>query len=70
MKSNYNFDNIRKGNIFYIPKTDFKKRIVVIDYDISYVYCIDLNKQYNSMINMAHIKRISYGELNNEWILE
>ena len=70
MKNKYNFENIKKGDIFVMPKTNFKNRIVVIDYDTSYVYYIDLNKQYNHIINFAHIKRISYSELNNKWVLE
>ena len=70
MKGNYDFYNMRKGYMFYIPKTNFEKRIVVIGYDSFYVYCIDLNKTYYKSVSMAHIKRLSYEELNNKWVKE
>ena len=70
MKYNYDFNNMRKGYVFYKPKTNFEKRIVIIDYDTFYVYYIDLNKTYNSFLSMAHVKRLSYEELNDKWTKE
>lgn len=67
----YNFYNIKKGDIFYIPHTDFEKRLVIIDYDISYIYYIDLNTNYTKATkSLAIIHKMSYNELNSKWIKE
>lgn len=45
------------------------KRLVIIDYDISYIYYIDLNTNYTKVTKpLAIIHKMSYNELNSKWI--
>lgn len=44
---------------------------MIIDYDISYIYYIDLNTNYTEVTKpLAIIHKMSYNELNSKWIKE
>jgi hypothetical protein len=57
----------RKGMVLYKPKTDFKVRYVIVDYDFLYVYCIDLND--DNKVSRQVIK-FTYKECNDNFIIE
>jgi len=59
--------SMRKGIILYKPKTDFKVRYVVVDYDIVNVYCVDLNDKNNIV---RKVIKFTYDDCNKQFKVE
>jgi len=59
--------SVRKGTILFKPKTDFKIRYVIIDYDTNYIYCIDLNGKNK---NIRPVIKFSYTECDEKGLIK
>ena len=62
-----NYMSMRKGIILYKPKTDFNVRYVVVDYDETNVYCIDLNSKNKTI---RKVVKFSYDECEKNFKIE